>query len=97
MSDSKDEVYYGMGGNAVENETHALAKITRVNSKDYYFIWFWRGDLFDPYGPDILRKSSQFMSKFAKVNEETFTNYCRYLKTKNRLYLNRAKRSSLRG
>jgi hypothetical protein len=95
MSD-KNETYYGMGGNAVESEAQALAKTVVVNKKEYYFIWFWRGDLYDPYGPDILRKSQQFMSKFTKVTKNTFENYYRYLKTKNRLYLNQAKRSSLR-
>jgi hypothetical protein len=95
MSD-KSETYYGMGGNAVENETKALAKVVLIKEREYYFVWFWRGDLYDPYGPDILRKSQQFMSKFTKVNKATFEDYYRYLKTKNRLYLNRAKRNSLR-
>lgn len=97
MSDSKSEVFFGVGGNMVENDVYALAKIVTINSKEYYFIWFWRGDIHDPYGPDILRKSQQFISKFTKVNKETFDNYFRYLKTKNRLYLTRAKRSAIRG
>lgn len=96
MSDSKEETCFGLGGNIVE-ETSALAKIVMVNSNEHYFIWFWRGDLYDPYGPDILRRSQQFISKFKKVNKETFDNYFRYLKTKNRLYLTRAKRGSMKG
>ncbi len=95
MSDAKQETCFGLGGNIVD-EHSALAKIVVVNSKsEHYFIWFWRGDLYDPYGPDILRKTQQFISKFKKVNKETFENYFRYLKTKNRLYLIRAKRSSM--
>jgi len=96
MSDARQETCFGLGGNVVD-ETMALAKVIMINNNEYYLIWFWRGDLYDPYGPDILRRSQQFISKFKKVNKETFDNYFRYLKTKNRLYLTRAKRSSMEG
>lgn len=96
-SEDQEEVvvFYGLAGKIVDSEPRALAKVITKNSKEYFFVWFWRGDLYDPYGPDILRKSQQFMSKFMKVNKEVFDFYYKYLKTKNRIYLTRAKRMSL--
>jgi len=92
----RSETYFGKGGNSVADENSAFSKITTVGKWDVYFIWFWRGVLFDPYnGTDILRRSQETQAKFKKVDKETFELYMRYLKTKNMLYLTRARRKAL--
>lgn len=90
----RSEVFYGKGGNAVE-EPSALVKVMTVGKWEVYFIWFWRGVLFDPYGPDILRKSQQENAKFKKVDKETYEHFMKYLKTKNTIWLTKARRKSM--
>lgn len=92
----RSESYYGKGGNLVD-ENAGLAKVLIVGKWEKFFIWFWRNDLFDPYGPDILRKSQQELAKFKIVQKETFELYVKYLKTKNKLFLVQARRSLVRG
>jgi hypothetical protein len=87
-----NEVCYGKGGNIVE-ESECFAKSVLVAEKEYYFIWAWRGDVFDPYGTDILRRSQSFSAKFVKVSKELFDNYIKYLKTKNRAFYHFCRRN----
>jgi hypothetical protein len=90
----KSDTYYGKGGNHVE-ESECLAKSVLVNNREYYFIWVWRGDIFDPYGSDILRRSQTIAAKFTKVPKEVFEHYIKYLKTKNKAFYNFCRRSYL--
>lgn len=84
--------YYGKGGNEVE-ESEALAKCVCYTNSNYYYLWMWRGDIYDPYGMDILRRST---AKYVKVNRIIFDNYVRYLKSKNKAFYNIARREQMK-
>lgn len=90
----RSEVFYGKGGNTVD-ESAAFVKVMTVGKWEVYFIWFWRGVLFDPYGSDILRRGQEGIAKFRKVNKETYEHYMKYLKSKNKVWLTRAKKHSM--
>lgn len=87
----RSETFYGKGGNIVD-ENASLGKVLVVGKWEKFFIWFWRGEIFDPYGSDLLRKSQQESAKFKQVPKEVFNLYLQYLKTKNRIYFTRARR-----
>lgn len=89
---SDEEIFFGKGGNQVDS-SECFAKILKTQYKEHYFVWIWRGDVFDPYGTDLLLRSQNFIAKFAKVNKDVFENYIKYLKTKNRAYYNYARRN----
>ena len=90
----KNEVYYGLGAQEVE-ETSALLKKVESEQKVHYFIIFWKGIIHDPYGPFILKRGDKELCKFRSVSESAFNNYFKYLKTKNRLFYIQAQRASL--
>lgn len=90
----RSEVFYGKGGNIVD-ESAMLLKVMTVGKWEVYFAWFIRNVLYDPYGTELLRRTQQETVKTRKISKETYENYMKYLKTKNALYLNRARRSSL--
>lgn len=90
----KSESFYGKGANQVD-ESSALAKILIIGQWEKFFIWFWRGELFDPYGSDILRKTQQESAKFKPISKDVFDNYMKYLKTKNRIYYTQARRLAM--
>lgn len=81
------EIYYGKGGNLCE-QGDSFAKILQTGKLEYYFIWVYRGNVYDPYGPDILRRSNKMLFKLVRVGREVFDNYIKYLKTKNRAFYN---------
>lgn len=88
------ETFYGKGGNIVD-ENSSLVKVFVQGKWEKYFVWFWRGELFDPYGTDILRKSQQESAKFKVVKKEVFELYMKYLKSKNRIFFTRARRLNM--
>jgi hypothetical protein len=90
----KSETFYGKNGIIVDEQA-ALIKVLIVGKWEKFFIWFWRGELFDPYGPDILRKSQQTSAKFKPVPKEVFELYLKYLKSKNRIFFTRARRLAM--
>lgn len=90
----RSEVFYGKGGNMVD-ENSSYIKVLTVGKWEVYFIWFWRGHLFDPYGGDILRKGTSEFAKNKKVSKETYEAYMKYLKSKNNMWLNLARRKSM--
>jgi len=84
------ETFYGKGGNVVENGD-CLAKILETGKISYYFVWLTRGNLYDPYGIDVLKRNSS-VCKFVRVSKDVFESYFKYLKTKNRAHYNTANR-----
>ena len=89
----RSEVNFGTNGVEVDTKD-SIAKIIEEEDVKVYFIWFGRGDLFDPYGTERLHKNRPYYS-FKKVTQTTFEYYLKYLANKNNLYLTRAKRSSM--
>jgi len=92
----RSETFYGKGGNLVD-ESSSYVKVLTHGKWEKYFIWFWMGELFDPYGPYILRKSQQESAKFKVVKVDVFELYMKYLKTKNRIYYTQARRLCMGG
>lgn len=90
----RSETFYGKNGILVDEQS-ALVKVLVVGKWEKFFVWFWRGELFDPYGPDLLRKTQQESAKFKPISKEAFELYVKYLKTKNRLFFTRARRLAM--
>lgn len=90
----KNETYYGLGGQEVD-ETIALLKKVDSEKRTHYFIIFWKGTLHDPYGPYILKRGDKDLCKFRQVCESAFNNYFKYLKTKNKLFFIQAQRAAI--
>jgi len=90
----KNEIFYGLGGQEVE-ESNALAKKIILESKTHYLIIFWKGGIHDPYGPYVLKRGDKEMCKLKIVSEKTFNLFFKYLKSKNKLYFIQAQRSAL--
>jgi hypothetical protein len=88
--------YYGKGGNEVD-ETEAFARVIAYENAEHHFIWFWKGELYDPYGHEILRRNQNMMAKYVRVNRKIFENYIRYLKTRNKIFYTTARRDKMRG
>jgi hypothetical protein len=81
------------------DESNALAKtVETLNGEDLFskqfFIKYGRGEIIDPYSIDFgySRRRLASMYKYKKVSEKTFTQYKKYLDTKNRLYFTKARR-----
>jgi len=91
----KNEVFYGLGGQEVE-ETSALAKKIIHEQKTHYFVIFWKGGIHDPYGPYILKRGDKDLCKLRLVDENTFNLFFKYLKSKNKLYFIQAQRSAIK-
>lgn len=89
----KSETYFGKSGNQVD-ENASFCKVLVVGKWEKYFVWMWRNELYDPYGSDILKRD-RVQAKLSVVSKETFVQYLRYLKTKNKLYFTRARRLNM--
>lgn len=87
--------FYGKGGNEVE-ESESFAKSVTYETANYFFVWYFRGEIYDPYGMDVLRRSQTAISKYVKVKKIVFDNYVRYLKTKNKAFYNIARREYMK-
>lgn len=81
------------------DESNALAKaVETLNGDDLFskqfFIRYGRGEIIDPYSIDsgYSQRKLSGMYKYKKVSEKTFTQYEKYLDTKNRLYFTKARR-----
>lgn len=79
------EIYYGKGGNICD-ENECYAKILKTSNGEFYFVWTYRGSIFDPYGSEILRRSNRNLFKLTRVSRDCFDNYFKYLKSKNRIF-----------
>lgn len=87
--------FYGLQGLVVHDDNKALAMtVESTNSSTKYYIKFTRGELVDPYTVDSNFKVNKNI-KYKKVSEKSFTEYLRYLKTKNRLYFTKSRRLAM--
>ncbi len=76
--------YYGPKGD-LGDETNFLAKHTVFENGEAYWGWFWNGTPYDAYNDYGFRKTSPG-AKLTRMTKEQFSNYIKYLKTKNRIY-----------
>ena len=84
------EIYIGKDGEE-SDETTAYIKIVYANEKEYYFAVSFKNDLIDPY-EGFFTAPKRLMSKYKKISRSSYENYFRYLKSKNKIYLTRARR-----
>jgi len=70
-------------------------KTERKQSKKHYVLTY-NNDLYDPLGPDSHRQQRLDL-KLKQVSQNTFDYYCKYLQTKNQMYLTKSKRSFIHG
>jgi len=95
-----DVLFLGVKGEETE-EKRALAKCVTSNQgyEDVSVQWFIRmnrGELIDPYGIDSGYNPKRLATfKFKKVSKQSFDNYQKYLKCKNRLYFTKARRLAM--
>lgn len=90
------KIFLDKNGSETTNEDLAFAKITECNSKKNYYIKYNRGEIVDPHHVDFnSRKNSN--STFRKVSNKTFSNYCKFLESKNVLYFTMARRMVMEG
>ena len=92
---SIEETFIDLNGDGTE-EKNAVAKSTKSCDGDMkFYIKYGRNELLDPHGMDssyVAARRQTHMYKFKMVSEETFENYTKYLKGKNRLYFTKARR-----
>jgi magnesium-transporting ATPase (P-type) len=88
--------YFDKTGNLTKEE-FAVAKITKFHNKESdsltvnYYIKFGRGMLFDPYGMD-MNKMNSYNFQFKKVDQDIYSKYLQYLKTRRSMFLTYAQR-----
>jgi hypothetical protein len=95
---TKSVTFYSRNGTPCE-EKQALAKSV-ISTYDYgdvskhFYIRYGRGELLDPFGVDSGTSVAKLstMYKFKKVSEKAFSNYLKYLETKNRIHFTSARR-----
>ena len=79
------EIYYGKGGNICDQD-ECYAKILKTEKGEFYFVWTFRGNIFDPYGSDIIRRSNRSLFKLTRISKDCFDTYFKYLKSKNKIF-----------
>jgi hypothetical protein len=96
--------FFDKNGKGVDTEELAVAKLLETeNDKGnevLYYVRKGRGNLYDPYGPYEITKTTRYLYEFDRVDKEVFDLYIKYLKQKKtkfytdarREYLNRSNR-----
>jgi hypothetical protein len=82
---------FDLNAKQTQDEKIAVAKKSKVENRQTFYIKHGRGEIYDPWGMD-RNKSSSFIFSLRKVNEEIFNLYLEYLKTKREIFLTRARR-----
>jgi hypothetical protein len=89
-------------GHALEEDTsetifakYYYEKTESKQNKKHYVLTY-NNDLYDPLGPDSHRQK-RLTLKLKQVAQNTFDYYCKYLQTKNQMYLTKSKRSFING
>ena len=79
------------GQNLDSSKEKVYGKVVAKNGKEHYYIRVHQSVLFDPMG--TYAKREQYVeSKLQNVSKPTFDFYMMYLKTKNTIYMTRARR-----
>ncbi len=99
--------YTHLANHSLEDEKETFAKAVTVGKKTTYWILHGlQSTLFNPYGfdsEDFTRSRASVTRKgkreyvFKKVEEQVFSYYLKFLKTKNPLWLRHAEREKING
>jgi len=77
-------------------EPGSVVRISELqNGDNIYYIKYYRGELFDPYGIDE-RKIDALDIRYRKVDKYIFDSYVKYLNTRRTAYLSEARRDFIR-
>lgn len=85
--------FYGAKGIETE-EKNAFASLANIGKSQSYYILYDRAEVVDAYNDRLTRSLSQTRN-LRKVSKKCFDFYMKYLKTKNTLYLTRARRTMM--
>lgn len=88
------DIYIGVNGKEADRD-HSFLMIVEDGEKKFYFGLVYEGLLIDPYSTRFTLRNRQ-QSKFKKISEATFKNYFKFLKTRQTLYLNTARRGMIK-
>jgi len=88
----KQEYLFNMSGQNLESPKEKVyGKVVAKNNRDYYYIRVHQSVPYDPLG--TYAKREQYLeTKMSQVSKSTFDFYMLYLKTKNSIYMTRARR-----
>ena len=89
--------FYGVDGHVQLNEKKtSLAHTIGRGDRLYYFVAYYRGNVYDPHGVYANKvRSREIESK--KTTKKTFDLYIKYLNTRNRSFLTLADRNYVNG
>tara|TARA_Y100000389_G_scaffold200415_1_gene240747 strand:+ start:2781 stop:3113 length:333 start_codon:yes stop_codon:yes gene_type:complete len=90
---STEKKFYGTRGVETE-EKNAFASVSNTGKSAFYYVLYDRSEVVDAYNDRLTRSSSQTRN-LRKVSKNCFDFYMKYLKTKNTLYLTRARRTMM--
>ena len=79
------------GQNLDSSKEKVYGKVIAKNGRDYYYIRVHQSVPFDPMGT-YAKREQYIESKLQQVTKNTFDFYMMYLKTKNTVYMTRARR-----
>ena len=85
--------FYGARGEETE-EKNAFASLSDAGKNQFYYVLYERSEVVDAYNDRLTRSQSQTRN-LRKVSKKCFDLYMKYLKTKNTLYLTRARRTMM--
>jgi hypothetical protein len=91
--DLTERKFYGVKGVETE-EKNAFASMSETGRGQSYYILYDRAEMVDAYNDRLTRSISQTRN-LRKVSKKCFDLYMKYLKSKNTLYLTRARRTMM--
>ena len=74
----------------------SFAYAKEYKNRTVYFLSFFRGNIYDPYGVYSHKRNSREI-EFKKVTKQSFDLYLNYLDTRNRSFLTLAERKYVNG
>tara|TARA_R100000742_G_C4276792_1_gene98115 strand:- start:1269 stop:1598 length:330 start_codon:yes stop_codon:yes gene_type:complete len=91
---NKQAILFNKEGEAtkVKNKEKIYARSVVKNKNELYYIRVHQNSPFDPMGTYGKRNSAWVETKMQQVSKATFDFYMMYLRTKNSLYMTRARR-----
>ena len=84
--------YQGAG----DSGDSSFAYAREYKNRTVYFLSFFRGNIYDPYGVYAHKRKSREI-EFKKVTKQSFDLYLNYLDTRNRSFLTLAERKYVNG
>ena len=89
--------FYDISGkDSGDSGDSSFAYAKEYKHRTVYFLSFFRGNIYDPYGVYSHKRNSREI-EFKKVTKQSFDLYLNYLDTRNRSFLTLAERKYVNG